>query len=218
MNPLIGFGSGRKKGPYAVNYCGYARGLAATYSGTVDCGIPYADRSIWIGLIGPNPVGVSSVTVGGVAATSYYSFYHCAWWKAVRVPGQSVTISVTGVSPYTTMGIYSVTGAVNGADTAPAVYANYNNNSNDAPVNVPCAVNDQIVGLGTKSGASFGNFNGWSQLIVNDLKMQPGAASSAGCWGRSPIITTAGTYYIDVSGTDSSKAIEQLVLRFSKAA
>ena len=221
MNPLLGFGAGRSKGPWAVNYCGVSQFAVASFTVQYDLGVAFGDRSVWI-LQNSNTAAFTSLTVGGVAASLYASGTYVHAWRAKNVPGRLVNIVATRASGAHAFGVYTVTGALGGADTAPVVRSGYSNNDNSVSVSYSSRVaGDIFLAIGGKGGGAAGSFGGWScspseARIIEDAAPWVNNLGDTG-FGRSVQQTGTSAATLTTLGSDVSKSTTQLVLKFSKA-
>ena len=221
MNPLLGFTAARSKGPWGITYRGNAvTGSVASFTTNFDLGIGYADRTVWLACKGATAPAVSSVTVGGVAATLVRSQYKLQWWVARRVPGQVVPIVIGNyLTNASSISVYTVTGALGGANVSPEIQSNENNNDNSVSVIFNArAVGDIFLASGIKQDTN--NFTGWTATplqadIISDINQY--YASDDWASGRSVQQTGTASATITSTGSDSSKRQATIVLRFSKA-
>lgn len=228
MNPLLGFTARRSKGPWGVNYRGVTSIPGSTSTGSsvsvqYDLGIAYADRSVWIMAWGSTSGPLTALTVGGVSGSVYATGTYFQAWKFINVPGSLVTINATRYALVPAVfGVYTVTGALNGASVAPEAKAAFSNNDNSVAVSFAArSVGDIFLAIGSKNGGGVGAFDGWSATPVQADIIEDAAPwlSGLGDGGMGRSIEQPGTASASIatSGSDSSKATAQLVLRFSKA-
>lgn len=210
-------------GPYEVLFRGsYRSGNSGSFTtGSINIGPAYTDRIVLVGIYTHN-AGTSSVSVGGASATLLDdSAYQDSWWKAVNVPGSSVTVSGSGATTYRTVVVHTVTGASNGSNSVIATVSGSANNNNNVSVSfASCLAGDIMLAIGHKGGTgatdAWGSFGGTAGVTQTEQLRIGTAGDGYGGHGISPPQTSSGTKTITASGSDSSKAISIAALRIRK--
>lgn len=208
-------------GPYAITLRGIYQTSSLSFSfASVNIGPAYTDRIVLVGVYSHNSA-TSSISVNGVSASNLVtSTYHDSWWKAIDVPGESVTVSGAGLDSYRTLFIYTLTGILAGkAATLDPRSAAANNNNSISTTYPTSEIGDVFLAIGHKGGTgasdNWGTLGGTSGMTQTGQYRIGTAGSGYGGHGISPQQTTPGSKTITTSGSDSSKATSLAALRIS---
>jgi len=132
-------------------------------SPSINVGPAYTDRIVLVGIYSHSST-TSSISVGGRSASNLVtSTYHDSWWKAIDVPGESVTVSGTSADAYRTLFVYTVTGISAGkAATLDPRSAAANNTNSTSTTYSSSAIGDVFLAIGHKGGT--GATDNWGTL------------------------------------------------------
>lgn len=212
---------GAGSGPYAITLRGVYQTSSASFSfASVPVGPAYTDRIVLVGIYS-HSAATSTLSVGGVSATNLItSNYDDSWWKAIDVPGETVTISGTAADSYRTLFVYTVTGLSAGkAATFDPRSASANNTNSTSTTYVTSAIGDVFLAIGHKGGTgssdNWGTLGGTSGIVQTGQYRIGTLGNGFGGHGISPQQTTIGSKTVTTSGSDSSKATSLAALRIS---
>ncbi len=227
VNQLTGFGAGGgRPGPYSMSYVGRNLSSGVTRTVSFDIGPYYSDRIVFIGGVSGLSQGITSCSVNGAACTKIgeaTSYSVREFWRVVAPPGEgSVPITVNWAASTSSLFAVWVLGGGAGLNPVFNVASGAGNNTNSATANfsTPGAVNDFALMLGSKPMASVGAFDGFNTDLDNPNTSFVGVSyNGGGCGGGfiGPNITYETNVYVQAYGSDSSKPINVLAIKFGKA-
>lgn len=210
-------------GPYTLSYVGYTHSIVDLPSVTWNIGTEYADRMVFVCIVSATITGVS---IGGVAGTliAQNTDYDALQIWCIKSPKGTgaVSVTVTGASDSTgKIFLYVLSGGAGLNPTFDTASGSRNNsNSVSATFTTSQALNDYAIVIGCKFNTAAANFTGVSSSITPETSSFSGVTDSDGGMGASffgPATTTAASATISGSGSDSSKSIQILGIKFSKA-